>query len=198
VNFRTPEATFLPVPCRLIEKHLGVTIYIVPLSYDGNRILTMAKKSNQKKWGQTRPPKAEEAMPRAEPTMPARAEQVVPTKGELEVLKILWKNGPSSVRLVHDVLSAGVKNVRYTSTLKTMQVMTERGMLKRDETHMTHVYYPLLEEEKTMGSILERFVDSVYDGSISNLLITFVNNNKSSAEELKKVKELLKKLDKDK
>jgi predicted transcriptional regulator len=151
----------------------------------------MAKKPNQNKLGQTRPPKAEQAMP-------TRAEQVVPTKGELEVLKILWKNGPSSVRLVHDVLSAGVKNVRYTSTLKTMQVMTERGMLKRDETHMTHVYYPLLEEEKTMGSILERFVDSVYDGSISNLLITFVNNNKSSAEELKKVKELLKKLDKDK
>jgi BlaI family penicillinase repressor len=151
----------------------------------------MAKKSNQNKLGQTRPPKAEQAMP-------TRAEQVVPTKGELEVLKILWKNGPSSVRLVHDVLSAGVKNVRYTSTLKTMQVMTERGMLKRDETHMTHVYYPLMEEEKTMGSILERFVDSVYDGSISNLLITFVNNNKSSAEELKKVKELLKKLDKDK
>lgn len=130
--------------------------------------------------------------------IPAKGEQPVPTKGELEVLKILWKSGPSSVRLVHDVLSASVKNVRYTSTLKTMQVMTERGMLTRDETQMTHVYYPLLEEEKTMGSILERFVDSVYDGSISNLLVTFVNNNKSSVEELKKVKELLKKLDKDK
>jgi BlaI family penicillinase repressor len=125
-------------------------------------------------------------------------EKAVPTKGELEVLKILWKNGPSSVRMVHDILSASVKDVRYTSTLKTMQVMTERGMLRRDETRMTHVYYPVLEEEKTMGSILDRFIDSVYDGSISNLLITFMNNNKSSAEELKKVKELLKKLNKDK
>jgi predicted transcriptional regulator len=129
---------------------------------------------------------------------PAKADQVVPTKGELEVLKILWKTGPSSVRMVHDILSANVKDVRYTSTLKTMQVMTERGMLKRDETHMTHVYYPLLEEERTMGSILDRFIDSVYDGSISNLLVTFMNNNKSSAEDLKKVKELLKKLNKDK
>jgi BlaI family penicillinase repressor len=127
-----------------------------------------------------------------------KTEPAVPTKGELEVLKILWKNGPSSVRMVHDILSASVKDVRYTSTLKTMQVMTERGMLQRDETRMTHVYYPLLEEEKTMGSILHRFIDSVYDGSISNLLITFMNNNKSSAEELKKVKELLKKLNKDK
>ncbi len=127
-----------------------------------------------------------------------KAERPIPTKGELEVLKILWKNGPSSVRWVHDSLSANVKDVRYTSTLKTMQVMTERGMLKRDETNMTHVYYPLLEEEKTMGTILDRFIDSVYGGSMSNLLVTFMNNGKSSAEELKKVKELLKKMEKDK
>jgi predicted transcriptional regulator len=127
-----------------------------------------------------------------------KAERPIPTKGELEVLKILWKNGPSSVRWVHDSLSANVKDVRYTSTLKTMQVMTERGMLKRDETNMTHVYYPLLEEEKTLGTILDRFIDSVYGGSMSNLLVTFMNNGKSSAEELKKVKELLKKMEKDK
>ena len=159
----------------------------------------MAKKSKQSKSGQAAQAKAGKATPaKGEQAMPTKSEQPVPTKGELEVLKILWKSGPSSVRYVHDILSTSVKNVRYTSTLKTMQVMTERGMLTRDETQMTHVYYPLLEEEKTMGSILERFVDSVYDGSISNLLITFVNNNKSSAEELKKVKELLKKLDKDK
>jgi BlaI family transcriptional regulator, penicillinase repressor len=143
----------------------------------------MAKKAKQKK---------------AEQASPTRAEQGNPTKSELEVLKILWKNGPSSVRYVHDTLSANVKDVRYTSTLKTMQVMTERGMLKRDETHMTHVYYPVLNEEKTMGSILDRFIDSVYDGSISSLLVTFMNNNKSSAEELQKVKELLKKLEKGK
>jgi BlaI family penicillinase repressor len=127
-----------------------------------------------------------------------KTEDIVPTKGELEVLKILWKHGPSTVRFVHDTLSGNVKNVGYTSTLKTMQVMTERGMLKRDETHMTHVYYSLLEEDKTMGSILERFVDSVYNGSISNLLVAFMNNNRSSREELQKVKELLKKLEKDK
>lgn len=122
---------------------------------------------------------------------------IVPTKAELEVLKILWKHGPSTVRFVHDTLSGNVKNVGYTSTLKTMQVMAERGMLKRDETHMTHVYYSLLEEDATMGSILERFVDSMYNGSISNLLVA-LTNNKSSREELQKVRELLKKLEKDK
>jgi predicted transcriptional regulator len=159
----------------------------------------MAKKPKQNKAGQAVTAKTGHAVTaKTGQAIPAKAEPAVPTKGELEVLKILWKNGPSSVRMVHDILSASVKDVRYTSTLKTMQVMTERGMLRRDETRMTHVYYPLLEEEKTMGSILHRFVDSVYDGSISNLLITFMNNDKSSAEELKKVKELLKKLNKDK
>src|SRR5579863_108939 len=126
-----------------------------------------------------------------------KTEGIVPTKAELEALKILWKHGPSTVRFVHEILNAKLKTVRYTSTLKMMQVMTEMGMLKRDETNMTHVYYPLLEEQKTMGLILDRFVLSMYNGSISNLLVAFMNNNKSSEEELQKVKELLNKLGKD-
>jgi BlaI family penicillinase repressor len=126
-----------------------------------------------------------------------KTEGIVPTKAELEALKILWKHGPSTVRFVHEILNAKLKTVRYTSTLKMMQVMTEKGMLKRDETNMTHVYYPLLEEQKTMGLILDRFVLSMYNGSISNLLVAFINNNKSSEEELQKVKELFNKLGKD-
>jgi BlaI family transcriptional regulator, penicillinase repressor len=124
-------------------------------------------------------------------------EQAVPTKAELEALKILWKHGPSTVRFVHDILNAKVKTVGYTSTLKMMQVMTEKGMVKRDETNMTHVYYPLLEEEKTMGIILDRFLHSMYNGSMSSLLVAFMNGNKSSEEELQKVKDLLNKLEKD-
>ena len=126
-----------------------------------------------------------------------KTEGIVPTKAELEALKILRKHGPSTVRFVHEILNAKLKTVRYTSTLKMMQVMTEKGMLKRDETNMTHVYYPLLEEQKTMGLILDRFVLSMYNGSISNLLVAFINNNKSSEEELQKVKELFNKLGKD-
>jgi BlaI family transcriptional regulator, penicillinase repressor len=129
--------------------------------------------------------------------MAKKPAQSIPTQAELEVLKILWKHGPSPVRFVHDTLSDN-KNVRYTSTLKTMQVMTERGMLRREGTHMTHVYYPLLEEGKTLGSLLDRFVDTVYNGSISNFLVSFLSNNKSSPEELKLAKELLSKLDKKK
>ena|ERR1700683_5140088 len=126
-----------------------------------------------------------------------KTEEIIPTKAELEALKILWEHGPSTVRFVHDILNKEIKDVRYTSTLKMMQVMTEKGMVKRDETNMTHVYYPLLEEQKTMGIILDRFVRSMYNGSISNLLVAFVNSNKSSGKELKKLKDLLNKLEKD-
>jgi BlaI family transcriptional regulator, penicillinase repressor len=125
-------------------------------------------------------------------------EEIIPTKAELEALKILWKHGPSTVRFIHEILNEEIKTVRYTSTLKMMQVMTEKRMVKRDETKMTHVYYPLLEEQKTMGVMADRFVKSIYNGSISSLLVAFMNNNKSSTEELQKMKELLNQLDKEK
>jgi len=124
-------------------------------------------------------------------------EELVPTKAELEALKILWKRGPSTVRYIHEILNQEIKTVRYTSTLKMMQVMTEKGMVKRDETKMTHVYYPLLEEQKTMGLMANRFVQSMYNGSISSLLVAFMNNGKSSEEELQKVKDILNQLDKE-
>src|ERR1022692_4559391 len=96
-----------------------------------------------------------------------RSNSHVPAKSELEVLKILWKQGPATVRFVHDKLNEEIKTVQYTSTLKLMQIMTEKGMLKRDETNMKHIYSPVLEEKKTMGLILERFLHSMYNGSIS-------------------------------
>ena len=125
-----------------------------------------------------------------------KSNEPVPAKSELEVLKILWKNGPSTVRLVHDILNTDIKTVQYTSTLKLMQVMTEKGMLKRDETNMKHIYSPLLEEKKTMGLVLQKFLHSMYNGSISSLLVAFLNSDKPSKKELEKVKDLLSKLDK--
>ncbi len=122
--------------------------------------------------------------------------QPVPAKSELEVLKILWKDGPSTVRHVHEALARDVKTVQYTSTLKLMQVMTEKGMLERDETNMKHIYHPLLEEKKTMGIVLQKFLHTMYNGSISNLLVAFFNSDKPSKKEMEKVKELLNKLDK--
>ena len=122
---------------------------------------------------------------------------LVPTKGELEALKVLWEFGPSTVRFVHDLLIKDGKAVRYTSTLKMMQLMTEKGMVKRDESKMTHIYYALLEEKPTMGTIAERFIQSMYNGSISNLLVAFMDNKKTSEKEIEQVKALLEQLDQD-
>ena len=122
--------------------------------------------------------------------------EAAPTKAEMEVLQVLWAHGPSTVRFVHDTLSAVKDAVQYTSTLKLMQVMTEKGMLSRDESSMKHIYTPLLEEEKTKGALLGRFLDSMYNGSVSNLVMALLDNEKTSDKELKLLKELAKKLSK--
>ena len=117
----------------------------------------------------------------------------VPTKGEMEVLKILWQHGPSTVRFVHDTLNKQKEAVQYTSTLKLMQVMAEKGVVERDETNMKHVYSAALAEENTKKAMLDRFVDSIYDGSASNLMLALLDD-KTSKEELKKIKEMLKQI----
>jgi BlaI family transcriptional regulator, penicillinase repressor len=121
--------------------------------------------------------------------------ETVPTKTEMDVLQILWQFGPSTVRFVHDKLNEQKEAVIYTSTLKLMQVMKEKGMLERDETNMKHIYSAAMEEEKVKGNLLGRFVDSMYNGSPSNLMMALLGNDKTSAEELKKIKELLKQID---
>ena len=120
---------------------------------------------------------------------------VIPTKTELDVLQVLWKHGPSTVRFVHDTLNQQKEIVQYTSTLKLMQVMKEKGMLERDETNMKHIYSAAVEEDKVKGNMLGRFVDSMYNGSPSDLMVALLGNDKTSAEELRKIKELLKKMD---
>lgn len=122
-------------------------------------------------------------------------EEIVPTKTELDVLRTLWQYGPSTVRFVHDKLNEQKEAVIYTSTLKLMQVMKEKGMLLRDERQMKHIYSPAIAESKVKGNMLGRFVDNIYDGSASSLMMALLGNEKTSAEELKKIKDLLKDLD---
>ncbi|HLX92304.1 MAG TPA: BlaI/MecI/CopY family transcriptional regulator [Puia sp.] len=121
---------------------------------------------------------------------------VVPTKTEMDVLRILWKHGPSTVRFVHDTLNEQKEAVIYTSTLKLMQVMREKGMLDRDESSMKHVYRSALDESKVKSGLLDRFIASTYDGSPSNLLVALLGNDKTSPDELKKIRDLLNQLDK--
>jgi BlaI family transcriptional regulator, penicillinase repressor len=121
---------------------------------------------------------------------------MIPTKTEMDVLMILWKHGPSTVRFVHDKLNEQKDAVIYTSTLKLMQVMKEKGMLDRDETNMKHVYSAVLEEGRVKGGMLDRFIDNMYNGSPSDLIVSLLGNEKTSAGELQKIKDLLNNMDK--
>jgi BlaI family penicillinase repressor len=124
------------------------------------------------------------------------SKETIPTRTELEVLQVLWRHGPSTVRFVHDMLNQNKEAVQYTSTLKLMQLMNEKGMLERDETNMKHIYSAAAEEKKTKGFLLDKFIDSMYHGSVGNLMMALLGNDKTSKEDLEKVKELLDKMDK--
>lgn len=118
-----------------------------------------------------------------------------PTKSELEILQVLWEFGPSTVRFVNDKLNEG-RDVKYTSTLKLMQIMAEKKIVKRDQTQMTHIYHVAEEEEKTKSFLLKKFVDSIYKGSASNLVMQLLGNSNTNDKDTQEIKEILKKLDK--
>jgi BlaI family penicillinase repressor len=120
-----------------------------------------------------------------------------PTKSELEILQVLWKHGPSTVRFVNDTLNEMKRAVQYTSTLKLMQIMAEKKMLTRDESNMKHIYHAAVEEQKTKGVLLEKFVESMYNGSASSLVQQLLGNKKTSKKELQTIKDMLTQLDKD-
>lgn len=119
-----------------------------------------------------------------------------PTKSELEILQVLWKHGPSTVRFVNDHLNAQKRSVQYTSTLKLMQIMVEKNLLVRDENNMKHIYASSIDEDKTKSALLSRFVDSMFNGSASSLVMQLLGNKKSNAREIQEIKDLLSKLDK--
>jgi len=118
-----------------------------------------------------------------------------PTRAELEILQVLWEFGPSTVRFVNDTLNEQ-RDVNYTSTLKQMQIMADKGILKRDERQMKHIYIPVEAENKTKDQLLNRFVNNLYKGSASKLVMQLLGNEKTSKEDLDAIKQMLKKLDK--
>ncbi|MES2060804.1 MAG: BlaI/MecI/CopY family transcriptional regulator [Bacteroidota bacterium] len=119
---------------------------------------------------------------------------VEPTKSELEILQVLWETGPATVRAVNDELQKQ-KEVNYATTLKFMQLMAEKGMLIRDESQMKHIYSVAEEEQKTKSHLLDKFVDSMYKGSASKLVLQLLGNKKNSQQELQEIKDILKKLE---
>lgn len=117
-----------------------------------------------------------------------------PTKAQLEILQVLWKNGPSTVRFVNDQLNSQKEATSYTSTLKLMQIMHEKEMLKRDESSMTHIYSTDLDEQKIKQVELKKFVDSMYAGSAKNLMMELLGNARTSKKEWETINQLLDKL----
>ena len=119
-----------------------------------------------------------------------------PTRSELEILQVLWQHGPSPVRFVMDEINKS-RELNYTATLKLMQLMTDKCILKRDESRMQHIYYPADDERKVKAQLLDKFLDTVYNGSAATLMMQLAGNKKTTREDLRKMKELLDKLDKD-
>jgi BlaI family penicillinase repressor len=120
-------------------------------------------------------------------------ESIEPTRSELEILQVLWKHGPSTVRFVNDFLNDKKREVQYTSTLKLMQIMVEKGLLVRDDSQMKHIYSPAIAEEKTKSVLLNKFVDTLYNGSASSLMMQLLGNKKTSKKELEQIRMMLEK-----
>lgn len=122
--------------------------------------------------------------------------QSEPTKSELEILQVLWENGPSTVRFVNDYLNEQKRAVQYTSTLKLMQIMTEKEMLVRDASSMKHIYSAAIEENQTKAVLLDKFIDTMFNGSSTSLMMQLLGNKKTSREELDAIRAMLEQLDK--
>jgi len=115
---------------------------------------------------------------------------IKPTESELEILNILWDKGPSTVREVHEVLEK-YKDAGYTTTLKLMQIMHEKTLLKRDATNKSHVYIANVSQEKTQGQLLKRMIDTVFNGSASQLVMQALGHSKTNSEELQEIRKYL-------
>jgi BlaI family transcriptional regulator, penicillinase repressor len=115
---------------------------------------------------------------------------IKPTESELEILQVLWSRESASVRDVHEEL-AKQKDVGYTTTLKLMQIMHEKGLVKRDDTFKTHIYQPAVSREKTQKHLLNKMIDSLFGGSSTQLVIQALGNHKASTLELEEIQQLL-------
>jgi BlaI family penicillinase repressor len=122
---------------------------------------------------------------------------IKPTDSELEILNILWSKGPSTVREVHEVLEQS-KDAGYTTTLKLMQIMHDKTLLKRDATNKSHVYTANVSQEKTQGQLVKRMIDNVFNGSASGLVMQALGSYKADSEEMNKIKKYLDDLEKGK
>ena len=113
-----------------------------------------------------------------------------PTDAELAILRVLWQLGPSTVRQVHDVLMRE-RPTAYTTALKLMQIMTEKGLVRRDEADRTHIYHPRLSEEQTQRQLIRDLMDRAFGGSSSRLVLQALASKRASSDELAEIRRML-------
>lgn len=118
-----------------------------------------------------------------------------PTDAELEILRVLWRRGPSTVREVHETLS-GVKAAGYTTVLKMLQIMTDKGLVRRvREVQRAHVYEAALAQDETRRRMLGDLLERVFDGSATQLVMQVLSSERASAEELSQIRSMLDELE---
>ncbi len=117
-----------------------------------------------------------------------------PTEGELEILQVIWAHGPSTVRFVNDKLSQN-RNVGYTTTLKIMQIMADKGLLSRDTSGKTHIYKSSVSQQKTQQQLTDKLMTTAFGGSAMKLVMQALGNKKSTAEEINEIRAFLDKLE---
>ena len=113
-----------------------------------------------------------------------------PTDAELEILRVLWEHGPTTVRQVHEAL-AHTRETGYTTTLKLMQIMAEKGLVTRDESARTHVYEARVSQEHTQRQLLDDLVERAFGGSAAELVLRALSSHKTSNEELLEIRRLI-------
>ncbi len=124
-----------------------------------------------------------------------------PTESELEILQLLWQLGPSTVRTVNEHLNdpqnpprngrRSTGEVGYTTTLKIMQIMHEKGLVTRQEDGRTHLYTAVVSEQDTQSALLQQFVDSAFRGSAMKLVMQALGNHEASQAEIDEIKDLI-------
>jgi BlaI family transcriptional regulator, penicillinase repressor len=114
-----------------------------------------------------------------------------PTDAELAILRVLWERGASTVRQVHEILVARVGPTAYTTALKLLQIMTEKGLVRRDDTDRSHVYTPRLTEEQTQRQLVRDLLDRAFGGSASKLVLQALNARRATPEELGEIRKLI-------
>lgn len=114
-----------------------------------------------------------------------------PTDAELGILRVLWERGPSTVREVHEVLNQEDQGSGYTTVLKLMQIMTEKGLVERDESQRAHVYRAKATQQKTQRQLVTDLLDRAFGGSPAKLAMQALSTKKSSPDELAELRKLL-------